>query len=102
MGEHDNDEPKAPRRDQTNEHLRLERDRADATTEAERLSVDGIADEVLRVARQRADEVVQAARSTGRPRWRSCWSPATARSPAARAAASGRRGPRSARPSRRR
>lgn len=62
MGEHDNDEPKAPRRDQTNEHLRLERDRADATTEAERLSVDGIADEVLRVARQRADEVVQAAR----------------------------------------
>lgn len=62
MAEHDNDEPKAPRRDQTNERLRLERDRADATTEAERLSVDGIADEVLRVARQRADEVVQAAR----------------------------------------
>ncbi len=51
-----------PRRDQTNESLRLERQKTDAVLTTARDAVEGLADEVVRIARERADRVVQTAR----------------------------------------
>jgi PAS domain S-box-containing protein len=49
-------------RDQTDESLRVERDRSDAAIVKKRLAVEVVADEVVRIARQRADQVVRTAR----------------------------------------
>jgi len=62
MGRKDHGTTVHPQRDQTDESLRVERQKADAGVAARRDSDEGDADEVVRVARQRADEVVQSAR----------------------------------------
>jgi signal transduction histidine kinase len=54
--------PGRPKREQTNESLRLERDKSDIAITMERAALDEKADDVVRVARQRADEIVQTAR----------------------------------------
>lgn len=51
-----------PRRDQTNESLRIERQKTDNVLTMARDSDEGVADEVVRIARERADLVVQTAR----------------------------------------
>jgi len=51
--------PSHPLRDQTDESLRIERDKADIAAVARRDIEDEQADEVVRIARQRADKVVQ-------------------------------------------
>ncbi|CAN5329484.1 HAMP domain-containing sensor histidine kinase [soil metagenome] len=51
-----------PRRDRTNESLRIERNKSDDVFTMARDAADGMADEVVRVARERADRVVQTAR----------------------------------------
>jgi signal transduction histidine kinase len=51
-----------PRRDQTNESLRIERHKTDGVLNMARDAVEGVADEVVRIARERADRVVQTAR----------------------------------------
>ncbi|MEP6866350.1 MAG: histidine kinase dimerization/phospho-acceptor domain-containing protein, partial [Deltaproteobacteria bacterium] len=51
-----------PRRDQTNESLRIERRKTDDVLTRARDAVEGVADEVVRIARERADRVVQTAR----------------------------------------
>jgi signal transduction histidine kinase len=64
MGDRDGDNSRGLQRGQTDESLRAERDKADDFAE-KRTAVEevaDVADEVVRVARQRADEVVQAAR----------------------------------------
>ena len=50
------------RRAQTDESLRVERDKTDVAIAKERETVEGVADEGVQIARQRADEVVQTAR----------------------------------------
>jgi signal transduction histidine kinase len=50
------------RRTQTDHSLRLEREKADQAIAKDRELFEGVADEVVRVARQRADQVVQTAR----------------------------------------
>ena len=54
--------PGSPKRLQTDESLRVERKKADAGVAQKLDAVEGQADEVMRLARQRADEVVQLAR----------------------------------------
>jgi signal transduction histidine kinase len=56
------DDNKHPQRAQTDESLRVERDKADAHVEGVQGEVDAQADEVLELARQRADELLRAAR----------------------------------------
>ncbi len=51
-----------PRRAQTDRSLQLERDNADVAIGKKRGAVEAEADSVLRVARLRADQVVQSAR----------------------------------------
>ncbi len=51
-----------PRRDQTNESLRIERHKTDDVLTVSRGAVEGVADEVVRIARERADRVVLTAR----------------------------------------
>lgn len=51
-----------PQRDQTDESLRLERDKADAGVTEKHNHVELEADEVVRAARERADHVLQTAR----------------------------------------
>lgn len=51
-----------PQRDQTDESLRVERNKADSGVAEKIHALEMEADEVVRVARQRADEVMQAAR----------------------------------------
>jgi len=50
-------------RDQTDESLRVEREKADALDAQKRDAVDAEADEVVRLARERADQLVESARS---------------------------------------
>jgi len=50
------------RRAQTDQSLRVERDKTDVANAKVRKTVDGVADDVVRIARQRADQVVQTAR----------------------------------------
>jgi len=54
--------PDHERRAQTDQSLRTERDKADVAIAKERETVEGVADDVVRIARQRADQVVQTAR----------------------------------------
>jgi len=54
--------PSHPLRDQTDESLRIERDKADIAAVARRDTEDEQADEVVRIARQRADKVVPTTR----------------------------------------
>jgi len=54
--------PGRQRRAQTDQSLRTERDKADVAIAKERETVEGVADDVVRIARQRADQVVQTAR----------------------------------------
>jgi len=54
--------PSHPLREQTDESLRIERDKADIAAVARRDTEDEQADEVVRIARQRADKVVQTTR----------------------------------------
>ena len=54
--------PGHPKREQTNESLRVERDKSDVAIANERAAIDEKADDVVRLARQRADRVVQTAR----------------------------------------
>ncbi len=53
--------PGHPKREQTNESLRLERDKSDIAVATERAALDKKADDVVRVARRRADEIIQTA-----------------------------------------
>lgn len=50
------------RRAQTDDSLRVERDKTDVAIAKELETVEGVADDVVRIARQRADQVVQTAR----------------------------------------
>ena len=54
--------PGHPKREQTNESLRIERDKSDVAITNERAAIDATADDVVRLARQRADRVVRTAR----------------------------------------
>ena len=54
--------PGRPKREQTDESLRVERDKSDVAIANERAAIDEKADDVVRIARQRADRVVQTAR----------------------------------------
>jgi len=54
--------PDHQRRSQTDQSLRIERDRTDVAITKDREAVEGTADDVVRIARQRADQVVQTAR----------------------------------------
>jgi signal transduction histidine kinase len=54
--------PGHPKREQTNESLRVERDKSDVAIANERAAIDEKADDVVRIARQRADRVVETAR----------------------------------------
>jgi len=54
--------PAHPQRRQTDESLRIERDRTDTGVAEKRKTDEAKADEVVRLARQRADQVVQTAR----------------------------------------
>ena len=54
--------PGHPKREQTDESLRIERDKSDGAIARGRAAFDEEADEVVRIARQRADQVVQTAR----------------------------------------
>jgi signal transduction histidine kinase len=56
------DHPQQPNRNQTDESLRVEREKADVAAEEKVLLLEDEADEVVRIARIRADEVVRAAR----------------------------------------
>jgi signal transduction histidine kinase len=58
----DRDDADHPRRSQTDESLRVERDRADTAGAENSRAADAKADEVVAVARKLADEVVRAAR----------------------------------------
>ena len=62
---HDPDERDSthPQRDQTDESLRVEREKADIVAEEKRDAVDAEADGVVRLARERADEITAAARA---------------------------------------
>lgn len=51
-----------PRREQTDESLRIEREKSDAASAEKQLAIDDKADTVVQVARELADEVVQTAR----------------------------------------
>lgn len=53
--------PGHPKREQTNQSLRVEREKSDVAIAKERASVEGEADHVVQIARQRADLVVQTA-----------------------------------------
>jgi signal transduction histidine kinase len=50
------------RREQTDESLRVEREKSDVTSAEKQLEIEARADKVVRVARERADEVLQTAR----------------------------------------
>ena len=54
--------PGRERRAQTDESLRVVRDKTDVAIAKELEAVEGVADDVVRIARQRADQVVQTAR----------------------------------------
>jgi len=54
--------PGHERRAQTDASLRVERDKTDVAIAKELETVEGVADDVVRIARQRADQVVQTAR----------------------------------------
>ena len=54
--------PSRPKREQTDESLRLERDKSDVVIAKERAAIEEAANDVVRIARQRADQVVQTAR----------------------------------------
>ncbi len=55
--------PGQPKREQTNQSLRLERDKSDVAIAKERVAIEEQADDVVRIARGRADQVVQTARA---------------------------------------
>ena len=54
--------PGHERRAQSDESLRVQRDKTDFAIATELETVEGVADDVVRIARQRADQVVQTAR----------------------------------------
>jgi signal transduction histidine kinase len=54
--------PGRPKREQTDESLRAERDKSDVAIAKERMAIEEAADDVVRIARRRADQVVQTAR----------------------------------------
>ncbi|MDQ3263045.1 MAG: HAMP domain-containing histidine kinase [Myxococcota bacterium] len=54
--------PPTPRRDQTDLSLQSERTSSDADTSSLRKALEDLADEVVRIARQRADQVLKTAR----------------------------------------
>ena len=56
------EKPDTPRRAQTDESLRVEREKSDVASAGKQLELEEQADQVLQVARDRADEVLQAAR----------------------------------------
>jgi signal transduction histidine kinase len=62
MGGRDVEHRSQPRRDQTDESLRVEREKSDATAAEKHDALEAEADEVVRLARERADQVVQTAR----------------------------------------
>lgn len=62
MGGRDGAGTSSTQRDQTDESLRAERKRADASLAEKSEAIEDEADEVVRVARQRADQIVQDAR----------------------------------------
>lgn len=53
-----------PQREQTDESLRVERDKADASVAEKRLALEAEADGVVRLARERADQIIEAARAS--------------------------------------
>jgi signal transduction histidine kinase len=55
--------PDHPKRDQTNESLRVERDKADDRDTEKHQALEEKADEVVRIARHRADQLVDTARA---------------------------------------
>src|SRR5579863_3997155 len=55
--------PEQPTRSQTDESLRVERDRADAGVAEKQATVEAKEDKVVRTARRLADQVVQDARN---------------------------------------
>ena len=55
--------PGHERRAQTNQSLRIERDKTDVAIAKERDTIEGVADDVVWIARQRADQVVRTARA---------------------------------------
>jgi signal transduction histidine kinase len=60
---HRNAEPtRQPRREQTDESLRIEREKSDTASDEKQRELEARADAVVQVARERADEVLQAAR----------------------------------------
>jgi signal transduction histidine kinase len=61
-GGRDVDRPGQPRRDQTDESLRVEREKSDAAGAQKHETLEAEADEVVQLARERADQVVQDAR----------------------------------------
>jgi signal transduction histidine kinase len=54
--------PDRGQRTQTDQSLRIERDKSDDAIAKDREIVEGVADDVVRIARQRADQVLQTAR----------------------------------------
>jgi signal transduction histidine kinase len=76
--------PGRPKREQTDESLRVERDKSDVAIAKERAAIEEAADDVVRIARQRADQVVQTARDDAEGEGRSQSMAATASSQRAR------------------
>lgn len=62
MTDENGDVTRQPRRQQTDESLRIEREKSDAAAGERRREIEAGADVVVQVARERADEVLQAAR----------------------------------------
>jgi signal transduction histidine kinase len=62
MAHPDAEPTRPPRREQTDESLRNEREKSDKATGEKRRELEAEADAVVQVARERADEVLQAAR----------------------------------------
>ncbi len=56
MGDDDVDRASQPQRDKTDESLRVERDKTDVEVAEKREAVDELADEVVRLARQRTPQ----------------------------------------------
>jgi signal transduction histidine kinase len=54
--------PGRPKRERTDESLRVEREKSDVALARERAAIEEAADDVVRIARQRADRLVEAAR----------------------------------------
>jgi signal transduction histidine kinase len=62
MSENEADPSDQPHREQTDQSLKVERDKADAEVDAKTKALEDEADQVLRVARQRADKVLETSR----------------------------------------